>query len=273
MTVVIQLSDNQLQAVCDVLGDTSRGLTGSEIGRFLRDQHIDDPYPTLTKRHRLFGAFKTRRDRDGNANHIIRFIKVVMDPVRYVDGDHAVFEERHERLNVALSFAGIEIAVNGEIRSTHKATTITEADQRAKRLRRILQERQVHADVLRYCRAELVSDNYFHAVLEATKSVAEKIREKSGLTADGAELIDRAFGGVAAAGKTPLLAFNSLRKESEKNEQNGLMHLMKGLFSAFRNPTAHEPRLTWQMSEEDALDVLTIASMLHRRLDQSVKTR
>jgi uncharacterized protein (TIGR02391 family) len=41
-------------------------------------------------------------------------------------------------------------------------------------------------DVLRYCKEELVVDNYFHAVFEATKSVAEKVRSKTGLTTDGA---------------------------------------------------------------------------------------
>jgi hypothetical protein len=38
-----------------------------------------------------------------------------------------------------------------------------------------LQERQVHGDVLLFCRAELLQDNYFHAVFEATKSVAGRL--------------------------------------------------------------------------------------------------
>ena len=51
----------------------------------------------------------------------------------------------------------------------------------------------VHADVLRFCRAELVADNYFHAVLEVTKSIADELRAKSGLTDDGAKLVDAAL--------------------------------------------------------------------------------
>jgi hypothetical protein len=36
------------------------------------------------------------------------------------------------------------------------------------------------------------------------------------------------------------------------------------------NPTAHSPRISWPMTEQDALDLLTLLSMLHRRLDQAV---
>jgi hypothetical protein len=56
----------------------------------------------------------------------------------------------------------------------------------ASALRKALVERKVHADVLKFCRAELLVDNYFHAVFEATKSVAEKLRQKTGLGSDGA---------------------------------------------------------------------------------------
>ena len=41
------LSDANLEALCDTLGDTGIGLTGSEIGRFLRECNIDDPLPRL----------------------------------------------------------------------------------------------------------------------------------------------------------------------------------------------------------------------------------
>ena len=50
----------------------------------------------------------------------------------------------------------------------------------------------MHAEVLKFCRAELLEDNYFHAVLEATKSVADRLRGLSGLSEDGSELADQA---------------------------------------------------------------------------------
>ena len=137
-------------------------------------------------------------------------------------------------------------------------------------LHKNLVERKVHSDVLRYCRAELVEDDYFHAVFEATKSVAEKLREKAGLDSDGSTLVDDALG-IGKAG-TPRLAFNSLRTESERSEHKGLMNLIKGVFGAFRNTSAHAPRIHWQVTQQDALDILTTISLIHRRFDSAART-
>ncbi|WP_245518726.1 MULTISPECIES: TIGR02391 family protein [unclassified Mesorhizobium] len=35
----------------------------------------------------------------------------------------------------------------------------------------------------------------------------------------------------------------------------------------FRNPMAHEARINWAMSKEDAEDLLSLVSLIHRRLD------
>ena len=35
---------------------------------------------------------------------------------------------------------------------------------------------------------------------------------------------------------------------------------------------AHNPKIHWQMTEQDALDVLTTISLVHRRLDSAVRT-
>ena len=36
---------------------------------------------------------------------------------------------------------------------------------------------------------------------------------------------------------------------------------------------AHAPKIHWPINEQDALDILTLASLLHRRLDSAVRTR
>jgi len=51
-----------------------------------------------------------------------------------------------------------------------------------------------------------------------------------------------------------------------------MMNLMKGIFGTFRNPTAHAPKILWNISEQDALDLLTMVSFLHRRLDSAART-
>jgi uncharacterized protein (TIGR02391 family) len=102
-------------------------------------------------------------------------------------------------------------------------------------------------------------------VFEATKSIADKIRRLTGLAGDGADLIDPVFGINA-----PMLAINSLRTETEQSEQKGFANLIRGVFGTFRNVTAHAPKITWPINEQDALDLLSIISYIHRRLDMAV---
>jgi uncharacterized protein (TIGR02391 family) len=78
-------------------------------------------------------------------------------------------------------------------------------------------------------------------------------------------LVDEAF-----SMKKPLLAFNALQTETEKSEHSGFAMLLKGCFSAVRNPLAHEPKILWK-GEDDAADYLTLISLLHRKLDEAVK--
>lgn len=269
MAAIDSIDDEKLRAICDILADTSDGLTGSEIGKLLADSGIDDPAQGVTKRDRLFVALQGCQRRDHCANNVLAFIGRAMDPVRYVR-DKSKFADRRTGLNEALVFAGYAVGEDGSIRITSPASTLTEAQGRAGRLRSLLeQQAAVHPDVLRACRPELVTDNYFHAVLEATKSLAEKIRNRTGLTSDGSSLVDEAFG---FKNNVPYLAINSLRTDSEQSEQSGFMNLLKGTFGHFRNPTAHVPKIVWNMSERDALDLLTFASYLHRRLDAAVRT-
>ena len=145
-----------------------------------------------------------------------------------------------------------------------KVTTLADAERRAQDLRADLVKRGVHPDVLQFCKAELLADNYFHAVLEATKSVAAKLRARTGLTDDGGILVDHAL-----SGDVPMLAINTLKSESEKSEQRGFANLLKGTFGMFRNTTAHEARILWTMEKADAEDLLSLTSLIHRRLDKT----
>lgn len=94
------------------------------------------------------------------------------------------------------------------------------------------------------------------------KSVGDKLRRPTGLLVDDAALVDRAFGG-----DKPMLAINGLRTKSEKDEQKGFTNLLKGTFGMFRNPTAHEATVNWTMSKEDAEDLISLMSLVHRRID------
>lgn len=257
-------TQSQLQAIADALGDTDLGLTGSELGHLLATVKIADTDPQMTKRHRLYNAFAHDQNNRKQRTHIIAFIRKAMKPERFAR-DPERFEPMRQNLNRALASAGLAVKASGELAAVDAAETLSQATRRALELRADLTSRGVHPDVLRFCREELLADNYFHAVLEAVKSVADKIRQRTGLTDDGAELVDRAFSGDA-----PMLAINELKNESEKGEQRGFSNLIKGTFSMFRNTTAHAPRIHWQMTKEDAEDLFSMVSLMHRRIDAAI---
>lgn len=251
----------QVEAIANALGDTTNGLTGSEIGHLLATCKITDIDPTLTKRHRLHNAFAADQNHRRNRTHILGFIRHAMKPERFIQCPDR-FEPMRAHLNQAIAFAGLAVDATGTLTAVEQARTLSDAQRRAQALRTDLISRGVHPDVLRFCRAELLADNYFHAVLEAVKSVADKLRARTGLTDDGATLVDRVL-----AGNPPMLAINPLKNDSETSEQKGFANLVRGTFGMFRNPTAHEARLNWPMTKDDAEDLLSLVSLIHRRLD------
>ena len=70
---------------------------------------------------------------------------------------------------------------------------------------------------------------------------------------------------------SPIHAINNLSTETDEGEQRGFANLLIGLLGAIRNPLAHIPKIEWDMSEQDALDILTTFSLVHRKLDQAYR--
>ena len=256
-----------VEQICRVLGEV---VTGSEIPNLIAPLKVSEApgEETNTKWKRLFNAVATAQNRQQDGQPLVRLLLTVMNPVRF--SSQGRYDECRAQVNEKLLFSGLKVREDGKVaRETRPATTIAEAQQRADDLRAELQRRDVHADVLRFCRAELLQQNYFHAVLEASKSIADKLRSKTGKDNDGSGLVDA----TCSLGSGPLIAFNNLATEWERSEQTGIAMLMKGLFSTFRNLTAHAPKVLWATSRSEALDMLTLASMLHRRLDDATVRR
>ncbi len=272
------LDDATLWRICEILAETHGGLTNAELDRLLREARIADPTPRtagpgtvvmVSKRERLHRALDARQRADGHASGVLRFLKLAMRPARYT-GSPEVFEDRRHELNVTLSFAALRLEEDGRLVRVRAASTLTDARRRAQRLRQTLADRHAHPRLLAACVDEIRDENYFHAVLEATKSLAAEIRQKTGLTGDGVPLVDAAF----ETGKRgmPALVLNSLRTQTERSRQQGLANGLRAVFAAARNPTAHEPKILGTLNELDALDHLTQISYLHRRLDECSST-
>lgn len=177
------------------------------------------------------------------------------------------FESHRSELNAILILHGLEYGDDGEFRIIPRAKTLSEAEQRVRNVRIKLNHRDTHPEVYKYCKSELMQTNEFHAVLEACKGLLQRIRNMAGIEADGANLINTVF-----SIKKPILAFNTLQTETEKSEHKGFAFLLKGCSSMIRNPRAHCPKILWK-GETDTVDYFNLISMLHRKLDQCIKTQ
>lgn len=260
------LPPNVLEMISNTLGDTIQGLTGSEIHHFLLQANIDDIDSTLTKRYRLYNALTNEQNKNKCSNQILNFIGYVLAPSRYVDNKEE-FERLRNTINKQLAFVGYELKEDGQYREIKTASTISDVQIKADNLKQELESRKAHREVFKYCKAELLQNNYFHSVLEANKGLFQRIRDLSGIQTDGNKLIEQVFS------SSPILIINNYQSTSEKNEHNGFCNLLKGLCAMFRNPTAHEPKIDWDVTEIDALEILGIISYCHRRLDNAQRIR
>jgi uncharacterized protein (TIGR02391 family) len=251
-----------LKPLTEVLGKADKG---EAISRTFHELGIEDRSGESTKWKRLHHAFVTSQKHLRSSNQIYAFIASYMAPVRFV-GAHESFEQSRDSLNAVLSFLGVEFCSDGKFRQVKKSETLSDAEKRYQTIRQKFLGRRLHPEVVKYCSAELMVDNYFHAVFEASKGLAQRIRELSGADGDGAKLVDAVF-----SVDRPILAINSLQTETERTEHKGFAQLLKGAFAAVRNPLAHEPRILWE-GEEDAADYFSLLSLLHRGLDKAVPT-
>jgi uncharacterized protein (TIGR02391 family) len=262
MSAVPPFPEGQIEALARLLGECG---SGDDISRVLSNRDLVDKSRQSTKWKRLYWVFLDCQQQNNCANQIIDFIQSFLAPARFVERNEE-FETNRQHLNTILSFSGLEYGKDGKFRQCNIAKTLDEAEKKARTIRAKFQGRQIHPEVLKYCRPELLQDNYFHAVFEASKGLAQRIRDLSGVQTDGAALVDKVF-----SIDKPILAINSLQTETERSEHKGFALLLKGCFAAVRNPLAHGPKILWQ-GEDDAADYLSLISLLHRKLDECTVT-
>ncbi|SHJ16435.1 TIGR02391 family protein [Malonomonas rubra DSM 5091] len=260
MSVQQPFDPGTIEAISRVLGEAG---SGTDISRYLQTNGLVDDSGESTKWRRLNSIFLRSQSTTKSANQILSFVQSYLVPTRFV-GKRDEFENHRGELNAILILHGLEYGKEGLFRETVQAKTLDEAESRAQAVRNKLAPRNTHPEVYKYCQPELMQENYFHAVFEACKGLFQRIRDLSGVEADGANLVDRVF-----SVEKPFLAFNTLQTETERSEHKGFAQLLKGCAAAIRNPLAHGPKILWQ-GETDAADYLTLLSMLHRKLDQCV---
>ena len=259
------LSAETIEAISKVLDE----LTNSEITHELQKVGIVDHSPGITKWKRLHDAFANYQNISHCSNSILKFCINYFKPQRFINKDPNLFEEQRKKFNQAIGFKGWEIADDGSLKHYAGTKTIDEALERSNYFVAELKKRMTHQQVFKYCTPEILAQDYFHVVEEAVKGLFERIREISCCyTDDGSSLIDKVMGE-----KNPCVHINNFSTKSELSEHKGFSSLLKSLYSLFRNPGAHSPREIWQLDKTDALDILGIVSLCHRKLDNAYRVK
>ncbi|MHB1591953.1 MAG: TIGR02391 family protein, partial [Sulfuricella sp.] len=177
MNAVTIFPEGQIEALARLLGECG---SGTDISRVLSDRNLVDTSGESTKWRRLYWVFLESQKQYHCANHVLDFIQSFLTPARFV-GRSTEFEARRQELNTILSFSGLGYGNDGKFRQREAAQTLDEAERRVRTIRAKFQGRSMHHEVLKYCRTELLQDNYFHAVFEASKGLAQRIRDLSGI--------------------------------------------------------------------------------------------
>lgn len=272
------IDEQQLKAVCDVLGETNLGYTKTELTRLLEQSNIqimsdgksNNGYiyqMGLNKKDWLYNCLANEINIHHSLSRVYVFLEKALNPVAFTDETkRSKYEFLLEGVNKALLMAGLEMSKEGKLVEVVQAKTLDEVDRRVNSLKKQLYNRSIHSEVQRYCIKDYLRKDYYDAVFEAAKGLAERVRKITGLTTDGGTLFQTAF-----SKNDPYLFFNGLQTDSEKSEFTGLKELLEAIFHLVRNPAAHTPKVNWKVDEAKALDILTLISFAHKYLEQCHK--
>src|SRR6266700_1115769 len=204
--IIPAFSASAVEQVCKVLAEA---VTGSQIPNLIAPLKVPESSgdEQNTKWMRMFNAVAARQNQQHDGKPLLRLVSEVMAPVRFTSP--ADFDATRALLNERLLLSGFRVLEDGKVARARAAVMLDEEQRRADDLSAELSRRDVHPDVLCFCRAEPLQQNYFHAVLEASKSVADKLRGLTRTTGAGSPLVDA----TCSLGSGPRIAFNGLATE------------------------------------------------------------
>lgn len=132
------------------------------------------------------------------------------------------------------------------------------------RAKRTFSELNLHPELIKGVGKLFQDGHYANAVEDACKILEVLVKMRSmRFDLSGTDLMHTVF-----SVKSPVLAFNELRTETDKSEQQGMMFLYAGAMLALRNPRAHSLRAD---DPENALDLILFISLLMKSLDNAKK--
>jgi uncharacterized protein (TIGR02391 family) len=134
-----------------------------------------------------------------------------------------------------------------------------DGDSLADRAIRAYSNLDLHPDIARAA-SELYRDgHYANAIEDAVKALNDLVRMRSGEALDGTALMQKVF-----SPSNPILRFNPMADQSDKDEQLGFMMMFSGAVAGLRNPRAHK---LIKDDPERALEFIAFVSLLAKLLD------
>lgn len=271
------IEDAKLEALANKLV-TLPELTHTNIDKYLVECSIQDIstksksvglgyIPGDSKSKRIYKCFINEVHRTNNDLKIVSFIERALDPSRFADSKR--YDDVLNDINSVLLFMGCEINKSGKVKIVKKATTIDEVQERINALENEAKKRNVHLEVLKYCKREYLDKDYFHAQFEASKGLFQRIRDLTNQNVDGTKLINGVF-----STDEPMLILPNLKltERTDKDEFLGYKHLFEYVVNAVRNPEGHTPRILASEELGECLDNFVIISRCHRFLDNCSTT-
>ncbi|MBX3137227.1 TIGR02391 family protein [Candidatus Obscuribacterales bacterium] len=270
MTTIPSIDNTYITMLCDAFVALEDVITDGELGGLLISSGIQDIHHNASRHRRLSSAFIGDQDYNRCADNLASFLRRTGNHIRMSRGD-AAFKRFSKEVNQVLSFAGYEINHESEIKLLDRSKTTyvpPEAEERAKQFREVLRQAKLHPDIEMIARAEFLVDKGYHRpVKESMRFLVEKIRAKAALPADGPELAEHAFS-FAWPGK-PVLAINAFMTDRDIAEQFSFMVMLKAWFLMFQDEQTRQFKPGWDMTLEDAINLLNLASYFHRKVDKS----
>lgn len=117
----------------------------------------------------------------------------------------------------------------------------------------------LHPEIARAASKLYTDGHYASAVEAAVKRLNGLVRMRSDLEVDGTSLMEKAF-----SPNSPVLKFNALTDQSDKDEQRGFMMMFSGAVAGLRNPRAHG---FIKDDPERALEFIAFVSLLAKLLE------
>ena len=120
----------------------------------------------------------------------------------------------------------------------------------------------LHQRIADACVDQYRDGHYESAVFAASRALVNYVKERSGKhELDGSKLMTTVF-----SKNNPILAFNDLNDDSDRDEQEGMMYLFMGAVLGIRNPRGHAGR---DDTAQRGLEHIMLLSLLANRVVMS----